>query len=352
MRSLEERLAERSIQAIEECVCPGGIVGIVKTNGERKFYPFGRQTYSEASSFVAEDTIYDVASITKSIPTASLALTLLDKGALRLDDAVMKYVPEYNGGSAESVAITHLLTYTIDGVALSSLVSKTADEILQFVYSQKPTSKPGSVFRYSNTPALLLGLIVERVFGVGLGQAASDNFFRPLKMKRTGFLPGRQLQSEIAPTEMSGGGELRGIVHDESARVFAREERVVGHAGLFSCAPDLVIFLEMLLKGGKLDGRRYFSNKTIRNMATNQIQELGDSTGLGWELNQPHFMGKHSSVHTFGKTGFTGCSVVCDIERDVAFVLLTNRTYPKRPADNSAINVFRSDIADAVFEGI
>lgn len=346
MERLEERIVERCIQATEEHVCPGGIVGIVRTQGGRSIYPFGRQTYQNSSALVAEDTIYDVASVTKSIPVASLALVLIDKGALRLEDTVHSHAPEYKN---DAVTIQHLLTYTIDSTPLSELQKKSAEEILDFVYTRPLENVPGTVFRYSNTPALLLGLVIERVFGVGLAQAAHDTFFKPLGMKRTGFLPQAKLHKDIAPTEIVNGNEVRGIVHDESARIFARDERVVGHAGLFSTAPDMLTFLEMLLRGGELGGRRYLSNQMIRDMATNQIPKLGDSTGLGWELDQPRFMGEHRSIHTFGKTGFTGTSVVCDIERDVAFVILTNRTYPKRPSNDSAINTFRNDIADIVF---
>ncbi|MBI5456480.1 beta-lactamase family protein [Candidatus Kaiserbacteria bacterium] len=341
MKPREERIVERCIRAVEERVCPGGIVGTVRASGEKKTYPFGHLTDID-SAFVMDDTMYDVASITKSIPTASLTLALIDKGALSLDDLVAKHLHEFRNNYSDRVTIWHLLTYTIDSAPLSTLADKTSDEILAFVMARDMEHEPGTAFRYSNTPALLLGLIIERVLGVGIAQAAQDVFFRPLGMKSTGFMPQKNLQSRIAPSE----GGLRGVVHDESARVFASEGRAVGHAGLFSTAPDMMNFLEMLLRGGEMRGRRYLSQKIIRDMATNQISELGDSTGLGWELNQARFMGKHPSERTFGKTGFAGTSIVCDIERGSAFVILTNRTYPKRPPDDTAINAFRNDIAD------
>ena len=342
MTSFDGNIVERCSRTVEEYVAPGGVVGVVRTNGERKLYPFGHQTYDLASPFVVDDTIYDVASITKSIPTASLALALIDKGALGLDQPVATYIPEVKNNYQDSVLVKHLLTYTIDSAPLSELKDNSAEEILAQIFSRPLEHKPGTVFRYSNTPALLLGLIVERIFGVGIPQAAQDNFFKPLRMKRTGFMPQQKMHQYIAPSE----GGLRGEVHDESARVFAKEGRSVGHAGLFSTASDILNFLEMLLGGGEIHGRRYFSNQIIRDMATNKISELGDSTGLGWELNQARFMGQHRSKHTFGKTGFTGTSIVCDIERDVAFVILTNRTFPQRPPDDTAINIFRNDIAD------
>ena len=106
--------------------------------------------------------------------------------------------------------------------------------------------------------------------------------------------------------------QIHGTVHDESAAIFRiKDNKTVGHAGLFSTVPDILNFLEMLLNHGTLNNRKYFSSEIIKQMHTNYIEELGDFVGLGWELNQPRYMGKKSTVNTFGKTGFTGCLCVC-----------------------------------------
>jgi CubicO group peptidase (beta-lactamase class C family) len=94
--------------------------------------------------------------------------------------------------------------------------------------------------------------------------------------------------------------------------------------------------------------RTYFSEGIIDQMTTNQIPELNESTGLGWELNQPRYMGTFCGPHTFGKTGFTGTLCVGDIEKEIAYVILSNRTFPKRPIDSSAINALRADIGELV----
>ena len=328
---------------------PGCVVGIVRKGGERKIFPFGHFTY-EDSQAVEADSIYDVASITKSIPTASLALMFIDKGQLKLTDKLVDYVPEYRNAYREMVTIRHLLTYTVGGPQLSPLKDKTSDEILLSAYSHELAHKPGSVFVYSNAPALLLGLAVERVGGSTLDKLAQGYFFGPLQMDNTTFFPGsnRAIYRPIVPTEIDRGNEVRGIVHDESARVFAKAGKAAGHAGIFSTAPDLLNFMEMLLHEGEWKNRRYLSREIIREMSENQIPELAESTGLGWELNQP-FIGKSAGPHTFGKTGFTGASCVCDIEKGVALVILSNCTYPTRPKDRSAIDEFRADIADIVF---
>lgn len=351
-------IASRAKRAIRERVFPGCVVGIVKKSGlpaaaaaqagEREILPFGHFTY-EDSPVAQGDSIYDVASVTKSIPTASLALMFIDRGKLKLTDKLIDYVPEYSNAYRGEATIKHLLTYTVGGPQLSLLQDKTPDEVLLSAYSHELAHKPGNMFQYSNATALLLGLVVERVGRNTLDTLAQEYFFGPLKMDNTTFFPMRNsaIYRAIAPTEIENGRETRGIVHDESARVFAKAGKTVGHAGLFSTAPDILNFLEMLLYEGEWKDNHYFSSKIIREMSTNKIPELGESTGLGWELNQP-FMGKYAGLHTFGKTGFTGTSCLCDMEKGVALVILSNRTYPARPKDRSAIDEFRADIADIV----
>lgn len=317
-------------KAIAEKVFPGCVVGIVKKIGERTMLSFGRFTYDVNAPRVAEDTIYDLASVTKSIPTASLALTLIAEGKLRSTDVVVKYLSELKNDYGAT--IEDLLTHRVSGTRLSTLKNETPAQILKYVFARGFNGPPGGS-SYTNFPALLLGLIVERIAGQPLDGLAQKYFFGPLGMTNTTFFPNvRPTRSNIAPTEIDERGEVQGLPHDESAYVFAREKRVVGHAGLFSTAPDMLNFLESLLQGKYPD-----------------VVD-GAQRGLGWQLDQPWFMGANYGPHTFGKTGFTGTSIVVDIERGIAFVILSNRTYPKRPPDaasiNSAINPFRADIAD------
>ena len=319
----------RAEKAIAEKVFPGCVIGVVKKSGEREVLPFGHFIY-EADIPVHEDTMYDLASVTKSIPTASLALNFLKQGKFDLSDPVKKYVPELQND--HGATIEHLLTYAVHGIQMSTLKDKRPEELSEYIFSYGFDAPPGK-FEYTNLPAFLLGIILERVGGSILPALANEDLFGPLRMKDTTFFPRDKVR--VAPTEIDEAGEeIRGIVHDESARVFARAHRAVGHAGLFSTAPDILNFFESLLQ------------LTYPNVVE------GAQKGLGWQLDQPWFMGTGCGPHTFGKTGFTGTSVVCDVERGIAFVILSNRTYPKRPPDatsiRSAINVFRADIADII----
>ncbi len=310
-------------RAIAGKVFPGCVIGTIRANGTREICPFGRFAYDTDAQAVREDTIYDLASVTKSIPTASLALLLIDEGKLRPADKVRRYLPELQNDYGATIG--DLLTYRVQGPQLSTLKDRTADRILEYVFEHGFSGPPADPV-YTNLPALLLGLIVERIAGDTLDSLAQKTFFNPLHMKRTSYFP--QNPQECVPTEIDERGEVQGLPHDESAYVFAKARRAIGHAGLFATAPDILNFLEALLRGEY----PYVTD--------------GAQRGLGWQLEQPWFMEKSASPQTFGKTGFTGTSVVCDMERGIASVILSNRTYPKRHQDMSAINAFRADIAN------
>src|SRR3989344_3155636 len=334
---MRKEIEERVAKAIQENVFPGCIIGIVRANGEREIAPFGSSIYGTGGERVKADTVYDLASITKSIPTASLALLLIAEGKLTLSDTVKKYLPELENDY--DATIEDLLTYRAHGTQLSLLKDKTPDEFIAHFFSHGFDCSRGEK-NYTNLPAFLLGLILERVTDESLDALARRHFFEPLGMKNTTFftkkIPYMEQKPipymESVPTEIDEQGNVVcGMPHDESARIFAKVEKAVGHAGLFSTVPDLLNFLEALLQGKYL-----------------HIVE-GAEKGLGWQLNDANLMGQHTGPRLFGKTGFTGCSVACDIHRGVAFAILSNRTYPKRPPDQEAINAFRRDIVGIIF---
>lgn len=326
---MPSEIRARVEKAIQEKVFPGCVVGIIRANGGREILPFGRFTYENDSPEVEADMIYDLASITKSIPTASLAAMLIKEGKLLPTDMIKKYILELQND--HGATIEDLLTYRVQGVQLSKLRHSTFEEIRTHALEHGFDGPPGESV-YTNLPAFFLGIIIERVGESILPALAQKYFFDPLHMADTTFFP--HDLSRVVPTEIDERGEVRGLPHDESAYTFAKARRAVGHAGLFSTAPDLLIFLEALMRGD-----------------FPWVVECAQKA-WGWQANDSRFMGKYSTPQTFGKTGFTGTSVICDIERGVAFVILSNRTYPKRPGDDAAIFQFRADIADIMFEHV
>ncbi len=349
--STETKIRNRIQRAIQEKVFPGCVVGVVNTLGATQLIAEGATTYNADAKQVHANSIFDVASVTKSIPTACLALKLIESGRLSVTDKVCDYLPDLQNPHREQILIWHLFTFTILldlESPLSSHKHDAPEDILKLIYTTKLRHDPGAHYAYSNTPSILLGLVVEKIYSRSLPELAAELFFQPLGMVDTSFKP-QDLQ-RVVPTEIDEerGGLLHGTVHDESAHAL-QKQFYPGNAGLFTTVPDLLRFLRMLLNYGSLEGHQYFKPETVKLMHTNQIAKLGQSTGLGWELNQPRYMGQYATPHTFGKTGFTGCLVVCDIQKELAFAMLSNFVHPKRKPDASLINEVRRDIADIIF---
>lgn len=352
---MKNKISKRIQKAIKEKVFPGCVVGVVRRGGQRTILPFGSFTYQRGSCPIKSDSIFDIASITKVIPTSCLAIKLINDRKLGINNRVVDYIPELHNSFREKILIKHLLTQTLDygNFRLSAYRDRESDEILKAVFNAELANSPGKYYFSTNSASILLGIVIERAMGRRMDELSRNIFFKSLKMMRTTFDPKRFDKSEIVPSEICKwrNREIRGEVHDESAFSLS-EKRVVGSAGLFSTAPDLLNFVEMLLNRGTYKNKRYFSKKIVALMHTNQLKQIHKNTGLGWELFQRRFMGKRAGFRTFGKTGFTGCSVVCDIGRGVGIVILSNHIHPKRRQSSKVINEVRRDIADMVFKSL
>jgi CubicO group peptidase (beta-lactamase class C family) len=344
--SINAELIDCLNAAISRQVFPGCALAWV-SGGEGAIITAGRLTYEDNAEHVAENTLYDCASITKAIPVSNLALWLIDRGKLHIDDRLTDFVPEYTGSFKDTIRVRHLLTHTLDfDFRLSDCKDLSPKELLDTILSVRMKCVPGEKFCYSNSASILLGIVVERVSGKPLRALADEVFFGPLGMVNTTFFISDDTRSNCAPTEIDPwrGRTVRGEVHDESAYTL-QKIMTPGSAGLFSTAGDLLKYVKMLIGGWE----PFFSEKTMTSMQTNQISHIGGAcAGLGWELNQG-YMGKKRSPETFGKTGFTGCAVVVDRPRRSGFALLSNHTWPKRRPDRDMINEVRGGAADIVW---
>jgi CubicO group peptidase (beta-lactamase class C family) len=206
--------------------------------------------------------------------------------------------------------------------------------------------------------------------GKDLQQQGRERFFIPLGMTRSGWDPLTRdwnpiPKAEISPTEICSfrGREIQGEIHDESAWVL-RKLFPVGSAGMFSCVPDLLNFVQMILNDGMIANgcggecarvapagilKMVSENAFALDSASKYSTAKDACTALGWELNSAKFMGTKISPHTFGKTGFTGASIVADPDKGAAVVLLSNFTYPHREANADRIHAFRASLSDAFF---
>jgi CubicO group peptidase (beta-lactamase class C family) len=301
---------------------------------------------SDSPAVLPDQTIYDLASLTKVIGTTTAAMILFDEGKLVLDEKVTHYLPAFSGGEKDLVTVRELLEHRSGLPAGRDLWrhAHSPEEARQLVLDTPLEYHPGHGQVYSDLGADILGWVVEAAAGMPLDRFLADRVFTPLGMHDTGFRPSDSLVYRIAPTEVSPprGYPVRGEVHDENAFALGG---VAGHAGLFGTASDLAVFAQMMLNGGTYDGVRIVGDSTVHLFTA---RAAGDRA-LGWEVaDGTHGAGRYLSGSAYGHTGFTGTSIWIDPDREMFVILLTNRVHAaraKRPA--KVIADVRADLADA-----
>ncbi|MFN8622346.1 MAG: serine hydrolase [Chloroflexota bacterium] len=293
------------------------------------------------------DTLFDLASLTKLFTTVVL-LSLVDEGAIELDEGIHRFLPSFASGVRRSVSLRHLLTHTSGLPALLNLWTDWSDvEARRAAVLGAPLERgPGAAFTYSDLGFITAGWLAEAITGRTLAELVRERVCVPLGLADTGFLPGPALVARAAATEdesACGRGMVRGAVHDENSWSLGG---AVGHAGVFSTAADLARFGELLRCGGELDGVRLLRPETAEAMLTDQLPDWldpGFRQGLGVRIADAGAMGVLSGPRTVGHTGFTGTSLVIDRDGGRVVVLLTNRVHPSRTW--SDVGVMRRRVA-------
>jgi len=352
---LEQDIAAAMDEGIRQRAMPGGVVCLARGGNTILHRAWGHSYLYDTPTTLAhdplparDDGIYDIASLTKLF-TATRVLQLVEEGHLELDRRVATYLPEFAAGGKERVTVRHLLTHTSGFAAGMPLheIHGGREERLQAVFQASLVAAPGATYCYSDLGFITLGALSERLGGRPLDEQVARHIADPLHLSDTCYRPHPRLRDRVAPTEFSPGdarGPSWGTVHDENA---ASLGGVAGHAGLFSTAADIARFGELFLRDGILDGVRVVQTQTVRAMRRLQTPTIPAAwRGLGFYLNQQHFMGELASPDTFGHTGFTGTSIVIDPRRDLVLVILTNRVHPSR--QEPRINAVRVAVADAV----
>jgi CubicO group peptidase (beta-lactamase class C family) len=329
---------------------PGGVLAVARYGRVVYLKGFGKQDTTAAGIPVDENTMYDMASLTKVIATTTAAMMLEEQGKIDLDRTVASYLPEFNAPDKAGITLRMIVTHRGGLEAFAALYKdfRGREQYLQQINQRPLKSVPGTEMVYSDWDMVLMQLIIERVTGEPLDKFVSEKIFTPLGMTSTMYVPdSAKFFSRIAPTELdtATGGLMRGLVHgkvhDENAYALGG---VAGHAGLFSTAHDLTIFCQMLLNGGTYNGVRIVKPETVARWTA--VQGPGSSRALGWDTpTRNSSSGHYFSSRSFGHTGFTGTSIWVDPERSLFVILLTNRVYPTR-ANNKQVPLRRA-VADA-----
>ncbi len=370
-----EAVREVIRDAIAAGVTPGASAIVVRRGQVVLREGFGRQTWNEGSPEVTPETIYDLASLTKVVGTTTLVMMLVEEGLLDISLPVGAYLPEFlerapSGEERErrrKVTVADLLAHSsglpawiqfyleFDPEARGLPREQARRMVFDRILAAASDYEPRTDTVYSDNGLLLLGEIIERVSGAGLETLVQDRIFGPLGMADTGYRPDAELLPRIAPTEDNPwrGRLVHGQVHDENTVVLGE---VAAHAGLFSTTGDLAVFLQMLVNGGSMKGRRLLRGATIARFTRRARLAPGSSRALGWDTPSrsasggPSSAGDFFSASSFGHTGFTGTSIWVDPERELFAVLLTNRVHPTR--ENDGIFRLRPAFHDAVARAV
>lgn len=302
--------------AIERNEIPGAVL-IVTRKGEivlRRAYGFRAKEPAEVA--MTADTIFDLASLTKPLATATSILLLAERNKLRLRDPIRRWFPQFHPD--KPITIEHLLLHTSGLPAGNARADhagnreKSLDRILETPLEHEP----GEMYVYSDLGYVLLGEIVEKASGEPLDAFAKKNIFDPLAMRETMFRPPTTLARRIAPTTRVKEEMLQGVVHDPLARTMGG---VAGHAGLFSTADDVNRFVSALQHNGEYEGKPVLPPAVVKQMLelrTTPAEKEKRTLALG------------SLFEGVGHTGFTGTASWIDPTREQSVVLLTNAVHP------------------------
>lgn len=313
---------------------PGAVIGLWY-NGQWEL----RETYGQRSvgpdEPMAVDTIFDMASITKPVATATSAMLLVQDGRLNLAAPVKEYLPDFTGQGRDEVRVWHLMTHSGGLIPDNALADYQLgqDEAWRRLMKMDIKSAPGTKFVYSDVGFQLLGKVVEAISGESLGDFSQKRVFAPLGMVSSGYTPASELRSRIAPTETRDGKMLRGEVHDPRAALLGG---VAGHAGLFSTLDDIALYAQMMLRNGRLpNGATYLRPEIVWSMTRPYRIEVRPDFGpisrtRGWDLRSPYSYngGRMLSPNSFGHGGFTGTVLWIDPDKNLFYVFLSNRLHP------------------------
>ena len=338
---------------------PGAVV-LVQRRGETVYRKaFGRRAVVPQPEPMTVDTIFDLASLTKVVATATAVMMLVEEGRIRLRAPVALYLPGFERHGKQDITVEQLLTHVSGLRAGFDLAQQFTGRAaaLERAFDERPVAPPGARFVYSDINFVLLGEIVARAAGMPLERFAARRIFEPLGMRDTMFRPPARLRPRIAPTAACAGLEwpcggagaamLRGVVHDPTAR---RMGGAAGHAGLFGTASDLARFGALMLADGALDGVRILAPATVARMTSPATPAgLRDLRGLGWDIASRYSgsRGDLFPVGSFGHTGFTGTSLWIDPASETLVVLLSSRLHPAGEGDVRALRAQVATLAAA-----
>lgn len=341
---IADGIAEKKMPGCVVCIGRYGQIAWLKAYGNKQVEP--------AAVPMTTDTVFDMASITKPVATATSILLLIERGKLSLSDKVSTLIPEFAVNGKQDITIRDLLIHQSGLLADNAIADYQHGpvEALQKIYALPLLNPIGTKFVYSDVNFILLGDIVKRVSGLSVHEFSQREIFTPLGMCDTGYLPREELRSRAAPTQERDGHWMQGEVHDPRA---FKLDGIAGHAGLFSTADDMAIYATMMLNGGSIGEMRILMPQTV-SLMTRANRVSSGVRGLGWDKKTGYSSNKGDLLtdSAFGHGGFTGTVLWIDPELDLFFIFLSNRVHPNgkglvNPLAGKLATIAASAIIDA-----
>lgn len=360
MDSKRFELADSVInKAIADSEIPGAVLAVVKGDKLAYLKAYGNKQVVPDTIPMTEETVFDLASVSKCVGTTLSVLQLVENGQIRLTDPVQRYIPGFQQwidpetGKKTSIRIQDLLSHSSGIIAyinmrsyLEKYAPGTPDSLIKHIAQELPLRyKPTTGYTYSCLNFITLQNVLQNVTGQTLADYAQENVFGRLGLKHTAYLPLEPQARErslsavvpnfldlVAPTEVQENGlPLNGEVHDPTARVVNLGNS--GNAGVFSNAENLAVIAAAIMNGGEIKGRRVLSPMMIETMMVNPKEnDPSIERNLGWDTYTTGAGTKGdlflTQPNTFVHTGYTGTSMMFDMDRKCAIILLTNRVHP------------------------
>ena len=353
------------LKGISDGMMPGAVLCVVRGDKIAYLKAYGCRQVVPDIEEMTTDTVFDLASLSKCVGTTLCVMRLIEQGRLSLDDKVLEYIPDFAPwkdpytGECVDITVRDLLTHA-SGLAPYLGVQAVADRygepcpdstMLYIAKEARRNFRPGTDFMYSCLNFVTLQNIVQKITGERLCDYAQREVFDRLGLKQTCYRPAEtrpELLGRIAPTTVQEDGlPLRGVVHDPLARRLNGGNS--GNAGVFSTAEDLAVIAAAIFGEGEVGGVRLLRPETIRLMCTvpaGNAPEVGRA--LGWDISSSHshFKGSlMSPTRTLNHTGYTGTSMVLDLDSRTGVILLANRCHP---TDDGSLREVRTAVSDIV----
>lgn len=306
-----------------------GCVVMVGHQGKIVFHKaYGNKQVQPETIAMTTDTVFDMASITKPIATATSVMKLVELGKINIDETVAHYIPEFAANGKGEITVRQLLIHQ-GGLLPDNALSDYEDgpsKAFERIYALGTRVKPGTTFMYTDVGFMVLAKLVERVSGKNVHQFSQEFLFKPLGMQETGYNPDAALRKRAATTQQREGRWMRGEVHDPRAY---RLDGIAGHAGLFSTSSDLARFAQMLLGQGTYQDKQVLAVETVALMTKPNIVSSG-LRGLGWDIRTGYSYNRGDLLtdQAFGHGGFTGTTFWVDPGQELFVIFLSNRVHP------------------------